>query len=264
MGKDPAFLFYTKDFFILTATLTWEERGKLITILCIMHQQGRMDEKTISNLVGSISENLRKQFTTDKDGLWFCEWLEQRIEERSNFVSSRRENGSKGGRPTSKPPEQKLPITESKPVGSTKKNHTVDVDANEKATVKKKERSSKQHAGNEIETVILPFDSAEFIQAWQAYLQMRIEKKKPFKSKTAQQAKLRKLANTGLDETTISAMLMQSVENEWQDIYPLKNDFITKKSAIGFVGEAVGISREETIQRLNSYSDNQSGTGQNT
>lgn len=97
--KDPAFLFYSQDFIVGTLTMTFEDKGKYITILSLMHQQGRLDEKTISLLVGSISVNLRNKFSVDENGLWYNERLEKEIEKRNKFIESRINNGSKGGRP---------------------------------------------------------------------------------------------------------------------------------------------------------------------
>ncbi len=253
MGKDPAFLFYTKDFFILTATLNWEDRGKLMTILCIMHQQGRQDEESIRFLVGSISEKLRSQFTVDQHGLWFCEWLEQRIDERNKFVASRHENGLKGGRPRKSKPKEKLKETVSFQEPEAKQNLAGDAVVNEKAIENSEVNPKKERLKKVITDLVFPFDSAEFMQAWQAYIQMRVEKKKPLKTKTGQQAKLKTLSK--IDERTAILMLYQSAENEWLDLYPLKNDFITKQQASGFIGESIGISREETVERLSSYTD---------
>jgi len=83
--------------------MTMEERGQYITILAVMHQKGRLDEKTIRFLVGNISDNLRSKFTIGKDGLWSNERLEIEVGKRRAFVQSRRDNGSKGGRPKKKP-----------------------------------------------------------------------------------------------------------------------------------------------------------------
>jgi uncharacterized phage protein (TIGR02220 family) len=97
--KDPAFLFYSQDFIVGTLTMTFEDKGKYITILSLMHQQGRLDEKTISLLVGSISDTLRNKFSIDENGFWFNDRLEQEIEKRTKFIESRINNGIKGGRP---------------------------------------------------------------------------------------------------------------------------------------------------------------------
>ena len=67
MAKDPAFLFYSQDFIVGVQTMDFEDRGKYITLLAQMHQQGRMDEKTIRFLVGSVSDNLKNKFAIDKN-----------------------------------------------------------------------------------------------------------------------------------------------------------------------------------------------------
>lgn len=99
MAKDPAFLFYSSDFLTGVMTLGFEDRGKFITILALMHQQGRMDEETISLLVGSFSVKLKNKFKIDSNGLYYNERLEIESEKRNNFTQSRRNNGIKGGRP---------------------------------------------------------------------------------------------------------------------------------------------------------------------
>lgn len=101
MAKDPAFLFYSQDFYVGVQTLNFEDRGKLITLLSLMHQQGRMKEETIRLLVGSISENLKSKFRIDGNGLWYNKRLEEESSKRKKFTESRRRNGKKGGRPVS-------------------------------------------------------------------------------------------------------------------------------------------------------------------
>lgn len=98
MAKDPAFLFYSQDFFLGTSTMSFEDRGKFITILCLMHQQGRMSEESICFIVGSISVNLKKKFIVDENGMWYNERLEIETQKRNKFTESRRENGLQGGR----------------------------------------------------------------------------------------------------------------------------------------------------------------------
>lgn len=112
MAKDPAFLFYSQDFYTGVATLTFEERGKYITILCLMHQQGRMSEETIWFLVGSVSDNLKAKFSIDENGLWYNKRLEEESEKRAKFTESRRNNGLSGGRPK-----------KTKPYAKPKQNH---------------------------------------------------------------------------------------------------------------------------------------------
>ena len=97
--RDPAFLFYSSDFLTGCASLTMEERGQYITLLCLEHQLGRLSEKTIRLSVGSVSVDVLAKFKQDENGLLYNERLEVEIEKRSNFIDTRRNNGLKGGRP---------------------------------------------------------------------------------------------------------------------------------------------------------------------
>jgi uncharacterized protein YdaU (DUF1376 family) len=98
MARDPAFLFYSSDFLTGISFLSFEERGKYITILCSMHQHGRLNEESISFLVGLVSVKLKSKFQVDENGFWFNKRLEEEIIKRNKFTESRRNNGIKGGR----------------------------------------------------------------------------------------------------------------------------------------------------------------------
>ena len=99
MSKDPAILFYTGDFLNGCTCLTMEERGQYITLLCLQHQTGRLSEKTIRLSVGSVSVDVMKKFTQDEDGNFYNERMDVEMSKRTQFIESRRDNGSKGGRP---------------------------------------------------------------------------------------------------------------------------------------------------------------------
>lgn len=99
MAKDPAFLFYSQDFLVGTMAMPFDDRGKYITLLCYMQQNGRITEETIRLLVGSLSVMLRLKFKQDEQGLFYNERLELEVEKRTKFVESRQLNGLKGGRP---------------------------------------------------------------------------------------------------------------------------------------------------------------------
>ena len=110
--RDPAFLFYPSDFLTGCTNLTMEERGQYISLLCIQHQTGHLSEKTIRLSVGNVSVDLLSKFQQDENGLYFNARLEKEIEKRSQFVDSRRVNGSKGGRP-----QKPLGLPSAKPYG---------------------------------------------------------------------------------------------------------------------------------------------------
>ena len=121
MAKDPAFLFYSSDFLNGVADLTMEERGQFITLLCLQHQKGTLTDKTIRLSLGSVSVDVLSKFSKDKDGNFFNERLSEEIEKRIQFTESRRNNGSKGGRPKNN----------TKPLGLAKHNLMEDVNENE-------------------------------------------------------------------------------------------------------------------------------------
>lgn len=118
--KDPAYLFYSQDFYTGVATMNFEDRGKYITLLCLMHQQGRMTEETIRFVVGSVSVILKSKFKVDENGFWYNERLEKEIEKRKNFIESRASNGKLGGRP--KKEEKPLAKPNAEPLGKPKQN----------------------------------------------------------------------------------------------------------------------------------------------
>ncbi len=132
MAKDPAFLFYSQDFYTGTATLNFEDKGKYIHILCLMHQQGRMSEETIRFVVGSVSDNLKSKFQIDTNGMWYNKRLEYEIDKRNKFIESRINNGKLGGRPKANGLPNGEPTKEPK--------HNLPEDANEIDYFKKKEK----------------------------------------------------------------------------------------------------------------------------
>ena len=131
MAKDPAFLFYSQDFLVGTMAMTMEERGQYITLLSYMHQHGRVDEKTICFLVGSVSPNLKRKFRIDENGLWYNERLELESARRAEYSKSRRINGSKGGRPKKEDSFKNHKESIQKPYGFPVDNHMGNENENE-------------------------------------------------------------------------------------------------------------------------------------
>lgn len=85
MAKDPAVLFYTSDFLSTVQGLTLEERGALITLLCLQHQNGHLSKKSIKVSVGEISEDVLSYFKEDENGLLYSERMEEEKEKRANY-----------------------------------------------------------------------------------------------------------------------------------------------------------------------------------
>jgi hypothetical protein len=207
MAKDPAFLFYSSDFLNGVADLTMEERGQFITLLCLQHQKGILTDKTIRLSLGSVSVDVLTKFTKDKDGNFFNERLQEEIEKRIQFTESRRNNGSKGGRPKNN----------TKPLGLAKHNLMEDVNENENEDINTNVNKEK---------VELPFESYEFKDAWE---QFKFYKKKEFKftykTKQSERAALKELLtlSKGYEDIAIK-IINQSLANGWKGLFNLKED----------------------------------------
>lgn len=126
INKDPAFLFYSKDFITSTQTMDWEERGKLAYVLAIMHQEGRLSDKTLGFILGNIPDAVRAKLKRDENGFWYNSQLEEVIAARAKFINAARENGKKGGRPTKKKEEEENP--KQNPKQKEEKNHNKELE----------------------------------------------------------------------------------------------------------------------------------------
>ena len=92
MAKDPAFLFYSQDFFTGVATLTNEQVGKYIRLLCLQHQKGLLTEKDMLFICESYDEDIFCKFKKDSDGKYFNVRLRKEVEKRFEYSKSRSKN----------------------------------------------------------------------------------------------------------------------------------------------------------------------------
>lgn len=103
MAKDPAFLFYTKDFYEGTRMMLPEERACLIDLLIYQHQNGGFipnDIKRLSMYCSGISEAmlqavLQAKFKLCEKG-WYSQKLNDVINERNSFSEKQSKNGKIG------------------------------------------------------------------------------------------------------------------------------------------------------------------------
>lgn len=98
MGKDPAVLFYTGDFLTGTITMTDEQVGKYIRLLCVQHQKGHLSKKDMLNICKTYDEDVFSKFETDENGLFFNTRLDEEINKRRAYSESRRKNRMKKGK----------------------------------------------------------------------------------------------------------------------------------------------------------------------
>jgi len=91
MAKDPAVLFYTNDFLSGTFTMSDEQVGKYIRLLCIQHQKGYLTEKDMINICKTYDEDIYLKFP-EKDGRYINERMLREAEKRKNYSKSRSDN----------------------------------------------------------------------------------------------------------------------------------------------------------------------------
>jgi hypothetical protein len=91
MSKDPAVLFYTSDFLSGTFTMTNEQVGKYIRLLCLQHQKGKLSEKDMLSICSAYDVDIWDKFKIE-DGAFINERMYNEAIRRQKFSESRRNN----------------------------------------------------------------------------------------------------------------------------------------------------------------------------
>lgn len=94
MAKDPAFLFYSSDFLTGTYTLSDEQVGKFIRLLCLQHQKNELTEHDMLNICKTYDKDIFSKFKKDGD-LYYNERLKQESNKRKLYSESRKNNRKK-------------------------------------------------------------------------------------------------------------------------------------------------------------------------
>jgi uncharacterized protein YdaU (DUF1376 family) len=220
MAKDPAILFYTSDFLTGTMTMSNEEVGKYIRLLCLQHQKKRLTDKDMLYICGTYVEEVYNKFTKDANNQYFNERLEEETIKRRNYSESRRKNISKRYEPTyvlhmeNENEDVNINITEEKKMETTiiKKEYFLDM---------------------------LPIDSTQqFIESWNEWCDFRREIKKKL-TKLSAKKQLTFLFN----QPDPIKCINQSIQNGWTGLFE-----VTQKQA----GKIM--QNDYTYQELNEMS----------
>jgi hypothetical protein len=91
MAKDPAVLFYTSDFLTGTFSMTNEQVGKYIRLLCLQHQKGKLTEKDMLSICKAYDEDVYLKFRNEA-GLFYNERMFNESERRKKYSESRKKN----------------------------------------------------------------------------------------------------------------------------------------------------------------------------
>lgn len=94
MSKDPAVLFYTSDFLTGTITMSNEQIGKYIRLLCIQHQKDILTEKDMLMICERHDIDVYSKFVKCDEG-YYNERMRDEKEKRLAYSESRRNNRKK-------------------------------------------------------------------------------------------------------------------------------------------------------------------------
>jgi len=244
--KDPAFLFYSKDWIEGTAELMPEEKGVYIDLLAFQHQRGYLptDPKRLAKMVGISVDEFSKIWEVISDK--FDRTEDRLVNQRLHLeMTERKQKGSKNKligtfayvlkkMNLTKKQEKELKkrfdvdkLLESDTEWNTERltewcqnaiPFIEDGDGNVNEDVNKNEIENKKE-------VVFPFESNEFLEIWNAWKNYKLKEHKfRYKSEESEQAALMKLNNlaNGNEKDAIE-IVKESISQGWKGFFELKN-----------------------------------------
>ena len=192
MAKDPAVLLYTSDFLSGTYTMSDEQVGKYIRLLCFQHQKGKLTEKDMQSICKGYDEEVYSKFDL-VDGYYVNKRMYEEAEKRSKFTESRRKNAS------------------AKHMPKHMDNHM--------------ENENENINENRIEYI-----NADFEKLWNEWIEYKsVEHKDKYKSKKTEQKAFQHLIELSRgDLETAKQIVNLSISNKWKGLFEIKNKLNTK------------------------------------
>lgn len=186
MAKDPAVLLYTSDFLSGTFTMSDEQVGKYIRLLCFQHQKGKLTEKDMQSICKGYDEDVYAKFDLI-DGYYVNKRMYEEAEKRSKFTESRRKNASAKHMP----------------------NHMENEIENENI--------------NENKNVLI-YPSEEFKILWEEWIEYKLtEHKDKYKSKKTEQKAINHLIElSGGSLPNAKQIVNYSIANKWKGLFEQK------------------------------------------
>ena len=68
MAKDPAVLLWTKDFLVGTMTMSYEQKRKYITLLCLQHQNQSLTDGDMKSILNEEDIQVAEKFIKEDWG----------------------------------------------------------------------------------------------------------------------------------------------------------------------------------------------------
>lgn len=242
--------------------------GVYVRLMCIMHksedygkillkQKDKQNDKQIENFAIKLGKQMPYSQQEIHDALEELlhekvlsiegDFLVQKRMVKDNALSLvRSEAGKKGANVKD--------FAKAKPQAKGKANSEYEIESeidNEFNNVLKKAEKKVKAIEAKID-IVYPFVTDRFVNAWSLWLDHRKALKKPYRSALSQQTALKKLSE--FDEETAIRIINQSIENDWQGLFPLKNQINgTSKTNRG---DAVNARREAFARKHGTSAGN--------
>jgi hypothetical protein len=202
MAKDPAVLLYTNDFLSGTYTMTDEQVGKFIRLLCYQHQKGKLTEKDMQSICKGYDEDVYAKFQL-VDGYYINKRMYEEAEKRSKFTESRRNNAS------------------AKHMLKHMGNHMEDENENENINENKNRN-------------VLVYPSSEFQNLWEEWIDYKKEEHRDkYKSTKTEQKAIDNLVKLSEGNYKIAEEIVNnSIANKYKGLFKVNNQTQAPKNKL--------------------------------
>ena len=192
MAKDPAVLLYTSDFLSGTYSMTNEEVGMYIRLLCLQHQKGKLTEKDMLSICKTYVDDVYSKFEK-VDGCYINKRMYEESVKRSKYTESRRNNA--------KPKHMK------EHMHKHMENENEDVNKNDNINV-------------------LIYPDSEFEKVWKGWIEYKkAEHKEKFKSPKTEQTAINKLVELSNGNYEIAAKIVNhSIANRYKGLFAINEN----------------------------------------
>lgn len=212
--EDFCFTYYDGDAARDKAHMSRLERGAYDDLISAQRKRGHLSlediKKVLSKDFDSCWDSMEWVLTKDNHGKFYIEWVDMSLEKmRRNSEKQKIKADKRWNKDTNSMPRDSHGINPAIPIIENE-------DGNEDGIKDEKEKSEK---------LLMPFTSESFRVLWLNWKKYRLQEfRRKYKSMQSEQAALVHLAKiSGGIEQTAGEVISQSIANQWQGLFELKN-----------------------------------------
>lgn len=255
-NNDPAFLFYSQDFYAGTRTMLPNERAAYVDLLIYQHQNGVIPLDTNRVLMfcsgiekATLEATLEAKFKQTSNG-WINEKLQKVVEDRQSYKSNQSKNGVIGqfwkkANSALKAKEQRVlreyfsDMEREEMIelfSDFNKKSKASLKASLKATLKHLENENENENESKIETekkkkepeLIFPFDDKDFLKWWDEWIAYKKRVHKfTYQDNSTKQTLLMRISEYFATPEEAVDRIKSSISNKWHGLI-FENDIKVK------------------------------------